>query len=684
MRKCSTLLLLSLLLGPAALAPNPTKKLNRSTVGIVSEGGEVRLKFDFSAGPADQTYEIEAPAAASVYPVAGRWQEDRTESVGYYAPPDLFRLRTAQTDGPPTSTFNFFAAILPIPQGELVPIMGDWDGDGFDTAGIYHRDTGDVYLKSANATPGTIDTYSFPAAAGGYPVAGDWDGNGTDELGVWDGKTHQFLLFDNLPSSSYSIHTVPGLPGGATSWPIAGDWNFDGKDYVGIYLAAPLKTFYLLAASSPSAWSFVFQVSDAQGLPVAGSWAGESFRMTVPETLAGVHPSSFFHLSHAGGQDFDLYIIAPSALDPSSGEGVFVNHCSMSDLYSSSGWELTHSLEVLSHEGGASMGTVFSDPVPVFVSPYDLGVLYEKLAVYVVEHLEPVEPAGWVCLSYSHDGETWTPPIHARTTAGLPSVCNVNGLQGVEVLAEQVAGFRLGDDLYLGVMEGDTVALGQAAAAGLPATFTYLYKATISQPWRLEKRVELTESGMNTPNTNGNWVHNFGINLGFTLDPVEYAIYWLRSYPFPFALDGNIPCTTPTDCPSGRGLNPNRIQVYKLPLDPGTSVEDQLEQRLEQGPWIPYIDAGAPLGYPSSVPCRSTELSDPFQYPLGLDINAASFVTDQDGLIWRDRGGRRILVLAGAAVKHRMNGECDFGQGSLYLWREPSPISCFAAPCGWP
>ncbi|HEV7765691.1 MAG TPA: hypothetical protein VGQ76_11865 [Thermoanaerobaculia bacterium] len=72
-------------------------------------------------------------------------------------------------------------------------MIGDWDGDGFDTVGVF-RDNGATppvfFLTNAHVvnTFGKVDIQFFIpdlASEGSIPVAGDWDGDGVDTIGFY-------------------------------------------------------------------------------------------------------------------------------------------------------------------------------------------------------------------------------------------------------------------------------------------------------------------------------------------------------------------------------------------------------------------------------------------------------------------------------------------------------------------
>ncbi len=77
--------------------------------------------------------------------------------------------------------------------------MGDFDGDGVDTVGLYRESTGFVYFRDTNDT-GAADAEFFFGDAGDQILAGDWDGDGDDTVAVYRPSTSTaYLNFENLP-----------------------------------------------------------------------------------------------------------------------------------------------------------------------------------------------------------------------------------------------------------------------------------------------------------------------------------------------------------------------------------------------------------------------------------------------------------------------------------------------------
>jgi hypothetical protein len=54
------------------------------------------------------------------------------------------------------------------------PVVGDWDGDGDSTIGIYRN--GSFYLRNSN-TIGFADIVFGLGNPADMPIAGDWDGS---------------------------------------------------------------------------------------------------------------------------------------------------------------------------------------------------------------------------------------------------------------------------------------------------------------------------------------------------------------------------------------------------------------------------------------------------------------------------------------------------------------------------
>jgi lysyl endopeptidase len=79
------------------------------------------------------------------------------------------------------------------------PFIGDFNGDGIDTIGLYRESTGFVYLTNTLAT-GNADLAFFYGNPGDQILAGDWDGDGDDTVGVYRPSSGKAFL--NLENSN--------------------------------------------------------------------------------------------------------------------------------------------------------------------------------------------------------------------------------------------------------------------------------------------------------------------------------------------------------------------------------------------------------------------------------------------------------------------------------------------------
>ena len=86
----------------------------------------------------------------------------------------------------------------------MITIIGDWNGDGVDTIGLYNPTTSMFFLSDSNVGGFADDVFVFgPANSGMVPIVGDWDGNGTDTVGLYNPTTSMFFL-KNSNSTGFS------------------------------------------------------------------------------------------------------------------------------------------------------------------------------------------------------------------------------------------------------------------------------------------------------------------------------------------------------------------------------------------------------------------------------------------------------------------------------------------------
>jgi predicted chitinase len=218
-----------------------------------------------------------------VLPLAGDWDGDGRDSVGLYQRADAtFNLLDDEGVAMPPVAFGTPGRL------DVWPIAGDFDGDGRDTVGFYQQSDAtfvvmvDGGVRSAPLPLGTAwrnDT---------LPVVGDWDGDGRDSVGVYQQADTTLALVDD-EGRSVDPATVPtpgGRPEGTTpfdAFPVAGDWDGDGRDAVGIlWLSAGTMELPVPVLDDPEATRDVPTGVSASSLPVAGDWNGTDL-VTIEE-----------------------------------------------------------------------------------------------------------------------------------------------------------------------------------------------------------------------------------------------------------------------------------------------------------------------------------------------------------------------------------------------------------------
>src|SRR6266540_1576705 len=100
-------------------------------------------------------------------------------------------------------------------------------GGGDDTTGVFRPSNGALYLKNQNTT-GVADIQINYGIPNDYPIVGDWDGNGTVTIGVY--RNGVFYLRNYNTIGIADVYFPFGSPG---DQPVAGDWDGDGTDTIG-------------------------------------------------------------------------------------------------------------------------------------------------------------------------------------------------------------------------------------------------------------------------------------------------------------------------------------------------------------------------------------------------------------------------------------------------------------------
>jgi hypothetical protein len=103
-------------------------------------------------------------------------------------------------------------------------VVGDWDGSGTFTIGVYRPSNATWYLRNSNS-PGAPDITPFAYGASYMkPVVGDWDGDGKWTVGVFDPRGNGSWLLRDVNDRGF--WDVPAFAYGAPTWtPVIGQYH---------------------------------------------------------------------------------------------------------------------------------------------------------------------------------------------------------------------------------------------------------------------------------------------------------------------------------------------------------------------------------------------------------------------------------------------------------------------------
>ncbi|MGA2797721.1 MAG: SdrD B-like domain-containing protein [Thermoguttaceae bacterium] len=112
-----------------------------------------------------------------------------------------------------------------------VPVIGDWNGDGIYTVGIFRNGVWFLDMDGDGRwSPGDV-VVEF-GQEGDIPVVGDWTGDGVSKLGVYRNGTFYLDTNNNHVLDATDKVFALGSPGDK---PFAGDFTGSGVDTVGVY-----------------------------------------------------------------------------------------------------------------------------------------------------------------------------------------------------------------------------------------------------------------------------------------------------------------------------------------------------------------------------------------------------------------------------------------------------------------
>jgi hypothetical protein len=223
----------------------------------------------------------------------------------------MWYLRNSNTTGSADITVAFGGDVADL------PVVGDWNGDGVDTIGVYRNSTGFFFLSDSNTAPAVNYTVLF-GNPGDTPFAGKWDNTMTGSgLGVYRNSNGILYQKKQLTTGFDDFFAIFGNPGDVG---LAGDWNTDGFDSIGVYRSSN-TTWYMTNNSTPSGIvfsDFDFVMDLLTYTPFVGDWDGDGDSTPGWLTASGV-VVQYPGYSSTGGNTFNY---GPTNSKPIAGKWI--------------------------------------------------------------------------------------------------------------------------------------------------------------------------------------------------------------------------------------------------------------------------------------------------------------------------------------------------------------------------
>jgi hypothetical protein len=234
------------------------KKKGADTTGVFRPtNGLLYLKNQNTTGFADLALNY---GIGGDYPVVGDWDGNGTVTIGIYRN-GYFYLRNSNTIG-------FAEVVFPFGNPGDQAIAGDWNGDDIDTIGVFRPSTGQFLLRNSN-TEGAAEMSFYLGNVGDVGIAGDWNGDGMDTTGVFR-PSNGIIYLKNTNETGFADAALNyGLPGDK---PVTGDWDNDGIDTIGVYRNGQ---FYLRNENTIGFAEIIFGLGNPGDIPIAGNWDGQ-------------------------------------------------------------------------------------------------------------------------------------------------------------------------------------------------------------------------------------------------------------------------------------------------------------------------------------------------------------------------------------------------------------------------
>ncbi len=257
--------------GAAYVYVNPPPPPPPDTIGIYRPSSQTfYLRNSLTSGTPDITIQYGYLCNGSVcnYPVVGDWNGDGVDTIGLYDQVQgVFQLRDQNTPGAP-----FYFAVLGNPNDQ--PLAGRWTADmTHDGIGVFRPSNGILYLKKQIST-GFSDYFAVMGNPSDVGIAGDWNGDGLDSVGVYRPSQSRFYLTNNNQPSGITFSDIDFSYGdGAQDKPFVGDWTGNSVSKPGVFRNGTVMLRNTLTVGAPDMTLYFGATGD---MPLAGKWIASS------------------------------------------------------------------------------------------------------------------------------------------------------------------------------------------------------------------------------------------------------------------------------------------------------------------------------------------------------------------------------------------------------------------------
>ncbi len=243
-------------------APTPTI----DTIGVF-RNGTFYLRLHNSTGYAD--IQVAFGSGAQLLPVVGDWTGAGYDTIGVYDTSSAqFNLCTANDSTLCANAANVISFTFGSPND--MPLSGRWLSNGPHTGiGVFRPSNGLIYLTDQLGTSANAQTMVL-GIPGDIGLAGDWTGKLYDSPGVYRPANSTFYLSNQIVYGSVyaDIQVTYGINGDS---PIVGDWTALGHDGLGLFRPSNGATFLKNALTTGYADN-TFTYGIAGDVPIAGHW----------------------------------------------------------------------------------------------------------------------------------------------------------------------------------------------------------------------------------------------------------------------------------------------------------------------------------------------------------------------------------------------------------------------------